>query len=214
MSIDSKRAERAAFMRALYDLTDGNEQTLALASDVFAAANLPVPSDDSRRSLLTYLEGEYLVDVLWTLGPSDHHLTISHLGVTEIERLLSAPEAPTEHFPPVSQVNVYVQGSMNNSNIAVGSSHVNQTVSVTDQEASDWARRVIEAVASDTVMAEADRILVVQNAEVLRDRSVELAAADPGRLRALGHAVVSILYGVAGTGTYEGLIQAGQVLFG
>lgn len=213
MSIESKRAERAAFMRALYNLTDGHEQELALASDVFAAAKLPIPSDGGVRGLLTYLEGESLINVHWTIGTSNPHLMIRHLGVTEIERLLAAPDAATEHFPPVSQVNVFVQGNMHNSNIAAGSSHVNQKVSVTGPEAIDWARRVIVAVQSDTRMAETDRSLVVRNAEVLRDRSLVLASSDPSRLRALGRAVTSILYGVAGTGTYEALIQAGQALF-
>ncbi len=199
-------------MRALYEDTDGNETAIASASEVFALAGLPMPDRDALRALLKYLEGEYLIEVIWTMGPTDQHLMIGHYGVVEVERLISSPEEETEHFPPLTQVTIY--GDMINSNVAAASSNVNQTVNVSAQDANAWAREVTAAVTADTNLSENERAVILGNAEMLRERSGDPATSDPHRVKQLGNAVVAVLLGVAGTGTYDGLVQAGQALFG
>jgi hypothetical protein len=90
---EEKRERRAAFMVLLCELTDGD-------------TNAEVDRDDLRRRLgwtseevdrvEEYLEAEELVATL-SLGGG---VSITHIGVVEVEEALLHQEQPTEHFAP------------------------------------------------------------------------------------------------------------------
>lgn len=60
--IEKKRRQRAAFMRPLYDATDGDELTHVSTSELANSVGIACSDLDA---LIQYLEGEYLIKVDW-----------------------------------------------------------------------------------------------------------------------------------------------------
>jgi hypothetical protein len=96
-SLQEKRAMRAAFMRLLYDETNGS--TIADANDKELGARLgwDVGTTDL---VAEYLLGEGLLEFTGFGGV----VSITHAGVVEVEQGMQAPTAPTQHFPPFNQI--------------------------------------------------------------------------------------------------------------
>jgi hypothetical protein len=101
-TFEEKSALRYKLLQALYDRTDGNENTVVDARALAQTEGIPAVEV---RGIMTFLEGEGLVKA-YGLG---HKVQISHAGVLEIEQARKNPDKPTQHFPPAStQVHVTV----------------------------------------------------------------------------------------------------------
>lgn len=93
-SIVQKQKVRYGLLLRIYELTDGDETQIL---------NLEIPEGleglDSREALsaLDYLAGEGLLKSLANEAPL---VSITHLGVVEVEKSLLSPKQPTEHFSP------------------------------------------------------------------------------------------------------------------
>lgn len=115
--VEKKRKQRFEFMNALYEASGGDEH--AMVSGLEAGLGL---NQAETQLTIQYLSGEGLLKRI-TL---DGHVSITHLGVVEVESALQNPEKPTSHFPPVQNI-IHIQ-TMTNSVIQQGATNSPQTV--------------------------------------------------------------------------------------
>lgn len=109
--VERKRAQRLAFMRCLYERTDG---------EMLKEIRLDVLSDElgwdlhTTKTVFDYLVNEGLAQSLGFGGDA----SITHQGVQEVERALTEPNEPTEHFP--AAVTVHFHGDVVGSQVQAG----------------------------------------------------------------------------------------------
>lgn len=93
-------------MNAIFDASDGSETAQVRPEFVFRELGL---TEREQADACNYLAGERLIRVAAKFEESDLPVIvhISHRGVVVMDRSLSAPDEPTEHFPPaLSVINV------------------------------------------------------------------------------------------------------------
>lgn len=175
-NIESKRRQRLEFMQRLYERTDGELleeipiETLAedLGWDLRTA-----------NSVFDYLVDEGLAECPSLGGGA----SITHEGVREVERALTEPDRPTEHFPPAVTVNI--QGDVVGSQVQTGTVHSSQhQVAWVETHSDDIARFVtgVRTALADgrvgaDVRAEGEASLVAVEAQLTLDKP------NPGLLR-------------------------------
>lgn len=143
LSLEQKRVLRTRIMQWLYEITNGNELAMANPRSSELATNYDL---EDVQSAIKFLEGEYLLEPHWTIGPSLPHMQISHLGVLEVEQGLMNADTETEHFVPFNSVNLtYVQGDLNTTQFQQGVSNSTQTLSITSED-SESAKALIRAI--------------------------------------------------------------------
>ena len=120
--LTKKKTDRFRFLNCLYERTDGDYHAFEDMWEVGAEVGLT--SDETDR-VMEYLNGEGLA----THRAIGGAVAITHAGLQEVERALSAPEAPTHYFPAV--VNILQVQSMVGSQIQQGSHGSTQTQSQT-----------------------------------------------------------------------------------
>jgi hypothetical protein len=91
---------------------------LAFVNGYELGDELGLSSEETDR-VIEYLKEELLLTYQGLGG-----ISITHLGVLEVERALSNPKQETEHFPPA--INVIQVGSMHGSQIQQGTIHSKQ----------------------------------------------------------------------------------------
>lgn len=110
-SMERRRAQRLAFMQRLYERTDG---------ELLKEIPIETLADDlgwdpkTANNVFDYLVEEGLA-VCPSLGGG---ASITHQGVREVERALTEPDRPTEHFPPA--VTVHFHGAVVDSQVQAG----------------------------------------------------------------------------------------------
>jgi len=126
--LTKKKTDRFRYLNRLYEVTNGNGRELASMWEIGEAIAL---ARDETENVVNYLVGEHLMEHQ-TIGGG---ISITHHGIVEVERALSAPDAPTHYFPPV--VNIVNVQSMVGSQIQQGThgSSQSQTVSQNDIDA-------------------------------------------------------------------------------
>jgi hypothetical protein len=149
--LEEKRRRRLLFIRKLYEVTDGSR--FARANMLELGAELGWDPSEVQ-NVVEYLEGEGLLEYV-TLGGG---ITITHLGVLEVEQTLSDPESPTEHFP--AAVNVIHIEQMYGSQIQQGtidSTLEARFLSQDDSESVHALLASLRADLADIVLEEDDR---------------------------------------------------------
>jgi hypothetical protein len=123
---DEIRAQRFAYLRAVYDETDGTADRMVQMNEIGGTLGL---DDELTDKIVNYLIGENLLE--WAaLGGL---IELTHWGLKEVEEVLSAPQQPTEHFLPlVVAENVLQIGSMTNSQVQQRTSGSIQTLTSVD----------------------------------------------------------------------------------
>ena len=117
--LDEIRAQRLAFLQALYDAAEGGEARMVKYADVVSAVGF---DDDLAEKVQEYLNGEGLLQ--WAAFGM---IELTHAGVREVEQALHAPTRPTDHFPPLVIAQNYINvGSMNQSQIQQGTTFSSQ----------------------------------------------------------------------------------------
>jgi len=135
--VEIKR-KRFEFLHHLYEQSKGDQYKLFTLSDLARDLHL-----DVKEAVLIaqYLEGEGLLHVAWTLGGgSNSPISITHLGVIQIEAALSEPDKATQYFPPVVNI-IHVQ-QMFGSQIQQGTQGSTQTGTLSPSN----LRGLIEAI--------------------------------------------------------------------
>lgn len=175
-SIERKRGQRLQFMQRLYERTDG---------ELLEEIPIETLAGDLGWDLRT-ANGvfDYLVDEGLAECPSlGGGASITHEGVREVERALTEPDQPTDHFPPAVTVHFYgdVVGSQVQTGTVGSSQH---QVAFMDTHRDDIARFVtaLRAALADArvgsgVRAEGEASLVAVEAQLALDRP------NPGLLR-------------------------------
>jgi hypothetical protein len=95
-TIEEQRKKRLQFMQAAYKLAEQN--TMTPISSVQIGATLGFDPPESL-NIARYLAGEGLLK-----GIANGVYVVTHQGFVEIEKALSKPDTPTEHFPPAMNV--------------------------------------------------------------------------------------------------------------
>lgn len=121
-ALTKKKTDRFRFLNRLYERTYGDYHALEDMWEV--GADVGLTSNETER-VMEYLNGEGLA----THRAIGGAVAITHAGLREVERALSAPDAPTYYFPAV--VNVLQVQSMVGSQIQQGSHGSTQTQSQT-----------------------------------------------------------------------------------
>lgn len=93
MSLEDKRRRRLQFMKALYEQTDGRELATV---DMWELGHELGFSRDDTEATTEYLVGEYLMEYA-ALGDA---ISITHLGVREVEESMQNPRCSDSTLPP------------------------------------------------------------------------------------------------------------------
>jgi hypothetical protein len=124
-SIEEKRRQRTAFMRALYEASGGDHRC-TLDPDQLAHEVGIIKAD--RGPLIDYLEGEDLLRVDRGANGGAFYVSIAHRGVVEVEQALQSPTAATSHFEPIATLNINnFFADATGAQIVQGSQHTTQT---------------------------------------------------------------------------------------
>jgi hypothetical protein len=121
-ALTKKKTDRFRFLNRLYERTNGDYHALEDMWEV--GADVGLTRDEAQR-VMDYLDGEGLA----THRAMGGAVALTHVGLREVERALSVPEAPTHYFPAV--VNVLQVQSMVGSQIQQGTHGSTQSQSQT-----------------------------------------------------------------------------------
>lgn len=104
-TLEQKKENRFKFLNLLYKKSGGDE---FLNQNMYELGTELGFDKKETEAITQYLYGENLLKHT-TLGGG---IAITHYGIKEIEKALSAPEKPTHYFPPVNIINIHhMEGS-------------------------------------------------------------------------------------------------------
>lgn len=129
-TIEEKQKQRFQFLNLLYGKTQGHKRQAENVRELETELGWDQETTDLT---VEYLKGEGLVK-----GYAMGEIVITHLGVVEIERALTAPDQPTPYFPPA--VNI-LSGDFSGAIVNVDSVLTNLRQSVGAASAMDAAIR-------------------------------------------------------------------------
>ena len=93
-TLDTKRKQRFEFMRCLYDKTEGSEMGLVYIEEIAEQIGL---GELDTEIIALFLADEGLIRVRMR-----NIISITHIGVDEVEAALGQPDKATEHFPALN----------------------------------------------------------------------------------------------------------------
>lgn len=206
MSLERKRALRTQFMEWLYNATEGAEVEFADPADFVESAG---SDPDEVAGAIRYLEGESLIEPLWSLGSGlPSAVRITHRGVREVEQALTNPNQPTQHFTPMVNI-THIHGDVTGSQIQQGSPGASQhgTFNFGPEQASqvaEFSRAAREALPKLGLdpMTEAR---TVQDLDML-DREVTQPQPRIGIAREVAKSIREVLEGAAGSAVGSGIV--------
>jgi hypothetical protein len=193
-ALEQLRAQRFAFLRAVYDASEASA-----GNHIFQMRDIGAElgyDDALTEKLVQYLVDEGLLDWAGMGG----FIELTHWGLKEVEQAISAPEEPTEHFPPIVVAENYLHiGSMTNSQVQQGAT---TSVQVLTTDARDQVRALVHEL---RVALAALPLDTEQTQEVEADlAAVEAQLASPRPKRPIIHEALTstrtVLEGAAGSG--------------
>ena len=134
-TLELKRKQRLEFMNNLYESTNGDERAYVDMAEIGMELGF---NRDETYLAAQYLKGEGLLKFETLSG----HISITHLGVAEVESALQHPDKPTHHFPAAQ--NIINIGTMTQSVIQQGNANSRQTVTF-ETDDSEAIRSFLEA---------------------------------------------------------------------
>lgn len=93
-TLETKRKHRFEFMRCLYEKTEGSEMGLVYVEEIADQIGL---QELETEIIALFLADEGLIRVRMR-----NIISITHLGIDEVETALAQPDKPTAHFPRLS----------------------------------------------------------------------------------------------------------------
>lgn len=205
VTLERKRELRTAFMHWLYDQTGGSE-TEIVDADGFGETYSASASEIV--DVVKYLEGEYLVNPLWTIGGLPA-VSLTHSGVREIEDAITRPSQPTEHFLPMINI-TNILGNVTGSQIQQGSPSAAQTGTfmLTDDHRAQLLRFVTTAreVVPSLQLAPAAESEVTEDLTTL-EREARRPQPRLTVLREVGRSVRAVVENAAGGVAASGVLS-------
>ena len=131
--INAVKRKRFDFLKVVYEKSGGSEYQYLNALEIGQSIGL---DQAAVNNVLQYLSGERLANA--GMGMT---VNITHYGIVEMERALTEPDKPTEHFLPV---NIVAVGSMVNSQIQQASNGSIQTLQITENNLKELASLMVE----------------------------------------------------------------------
>lgn len=111
-AIERTRADRFRFMRELYRRLRDSEFETVNMFDIGRSLGL---NDERTVNVVQYLKEEDLLQFRALGG----FVGITHTGIVEVEKAITNPDQPTEHFPPAATV--VILGDVSNSQVQIAS---------------------------------------------------------------------------------------------
>lgn len=189
-SFEEKRARRLAFMKLLYEITDGRYLDEEPLDEMAQRLGWTL---EEANDVFDYLENEGLVECP-SLGGG---VAITHPGVREVEQSLSQPDRGTSHFPPLNIVAIH--GDVIGSQIQSGTTSSSQSMTWDSQRAAvdafvaefrrvlddpsmpadqgPVARAYVQAVEAQLALPEPNDTIVREGLRSLRSIAENLAAS-------------------------------------
>ena len=160
-NLDQTKTQRFQFLHKLYEVTEGNRRSIVSMWELGSALGL----DGAQTStVVDYLAGEGLVEHVAIGG----EISLTHHGLKEVERALSAPEEPTTYFPPV--VNILHVQSMVGSQIQQGTHESTQSFA--------WTQQQIDAVREFVSLLKQQLPTVALSPEAQNDASADVSTLE------------------------------------
>jgi hypothetical protein len=198
------QAQRFAFLKAVYDETEGSTNRFVRPNDVGDKLGFNVQLTDK---IATYLVNEHLLE--WAaMGV----IELTHWGVKEVEEVLSAPTEPTEHFPSLVVAQNYINiGSMEDSQIQQGTAGSLQTEASLN---ADHLRDLVEQIWAEAQALDLndDDRRELQASVGTADAQLDSSRPNPNILRESLSSAQRILEGAAGSGVAVALPQLIETL--
>jgi hypothetical protein len=96
VALDVMRKQRFDFMKSLYDMTYGRETGLIYVAELAQALTI---SEIDAEFIARYLADEGLIKIRL-----NRIISLTHIGIDEVETAMQRPNRPTKHFPAVHSV--------------------------------------------------------------------------------------------------------------
>lgn len=175
-SLNEKRTLRTTIMRWLYEATQGDEREIVNGQGFSSIDSVDV---GEIAAAIKYLEGEYLLEAHWTMGPSLPHLQILHGGVVEMERALRTRDEETSHFVPLNSISITnVYGDLNTSQYQQGTSNSSQVLVIQGNEI-EQCRILVSAIRENLTELGVSEEVVVELSSDLDSIEEELLKPSP-----------------------------------
>lgn len=98
--IKFKQNQRFQFLYKLYEESNGEESLIYNMREIGKSIGL---DEKSCSNIVSYLENEGLIK-----GYLDGGISITHIGIKEVEYAIQNPDHNTQHFIPINQLNISI----------------------------------------------------------------------------------------------------------
>jgi DNA-binding MarR family transcriptional regulator len=202
--LDILNQKRFDFMKRLYEKTNANTIHEANMNEIGKELKL---NDGEIDTVTNYLEGEGLLEYS-SMGGG---VSITHYGIKEVEQALSAPQAPTEHFPPM--VNITTIGTMQNSSLQQGTIASSQVITTTVQQSEDFEKLLneIKIEISKLNLNDQDKNDIELQIGTL-DNQCKSSRKNSAVINGTIDTMKTILKGAAGSGLWQLLAQLASLI--
>jgi len=146
-TIEEKKAARFKMLEKIYKESGGSENSLFEIYGIGEELNFPT---DLIEITADYLQGENLIKAK-TIGGG---YAITHYGIVQYEKAMSAPEKETEYFLPVNVTNnIKNFGNIQNSQFQTGVTNQSQTMNSNDNfnELKQWLKNLEDALNNENM---------------------------------------------------------------
>jgi hypothetical protein len=120
--IVERKKQRFIFLQRLYELTEGRYNKYLKALPIGEELGF---SNEDTKAVVEYLTNERLIKVIGYSG-DEVAICLLHEGAVEIETAFSEPEHSTQHFPPITIMNIE---HMDNSQVQIATQNSSQIAS-------------------------------------------------------------------------------------
>jgi DNA primase large subunit len=186
MTLEEKEIDRFLFLQKLYEITEGNSSLVV--REFGKQLGFEKEKIDN---IENYLTNEGLIK---PIGRGE--ISITHYGVTEIEKSISNPNSSTSYFPAINVIHIE---TMDNSAIEQGTSYSTQTNSFNIDKSEDL-KKIISEIENIKDQITLDRLIFDELVSKLDTLKSQIKSSKPQSVMITDSlkTIKSILEGVAG----------------
>jgi len=130
MYITERKKDRFTFLKRIFERSNGSSTGVFQIDKIGAELGF---DRDKSTEIAQYLINEDLLEP-YGLGGT---ITLTHLGIKEMEEALENPDEPTEHFLPINIINI---GTMTNSSLQQGTTSSTINVNLDSNKLNDLSQ--------------------------------------------------------------------------